>query len=104
MLFVQHAVEQDDPRFEFLGRALGTKGSVSQRQFRLARPPGEHLALARGWIGGAIKVQPGDGLASDPIRPHQVQKRVLDPDMQCLLQFGDEVTCRRLVNECFRGS
>ena len=63
--FIEHAGEQDNRRPEFIGYSGRTVGGCggSLQQFL----PCPQLPLARVRVAGAVEIQAGDSLASDPV-------------------------------------
>src|SRR5450631_2835926 len=92
--FIKHAGEQDNRRPEFIGyigRTVGNCGG-SLQQFL----PCPQLPLARVRVAGAVEIQAGNSLASDPVLLDQPQQRFLDRHMEDILQLESEISGRGL--------
>ncbi len=81
LLFVEQTVEQQDCRFQFIGRHLES-GGVGQQRNRPGGLPGAELIARLPAIGGGVKKSSGHLGAAQTVGAHQIMERILDLSME----------------------
>lgn len=76
LLFIEHAVEQDDGGLQFLGSDLQA-GGIGEGGYGLTAAAAEQLPLACCGISRGVEVQAGEALTGDLAAQHQLAQGVV---------------------------
>jgi len=102
LLLVKQTIEQQDCRFQFMGRHLES-GGIGQQRNRLGGLSGVELIARLPAIGGSVKKSSGHLGAAQTVSAHEIVERILDLSMENVGQFIGEPAVRRLVDEGLDG-